>query len=43
MIIKIKNKDTLIIGEFKLKCCIGKNGISKNKTEGDLTTPAGIF
>ena len=43
MIIKIKNKDTLIIGEFKLKCCIGKNGISKNKTEGDLTTPAGNF
>ena len=43
MIIKIKNKDTLIIGEFKLKCCIGRNGISKNKTEGDLTTPAGNF
>ena len=29
MIIKLKNKDTLIIGEFKLKCCIGRNGISK--------------
>ena len=43
MIIKIKNKDTLIVDEFKLKCCVGKNGISKNKTEGDLTTPAGNF
>jgi len=43
MIIKIKNKDTLIIGEFKLKCCLGKKGISKNKFEGDLTTPKGKF
>ena len=29
MIIHIKNKDTLIVEEFKLKCCIGKNGIKK--------------
>ena len=36
MIIKLKNKDTLNVGEFKLKCCIGKKGISKNKVEGDL-------
>ena len=43
MIIKIKNKDTLIAGEFKLKCCIGKKGISKNKVEGDLKTPSGKF
>ena len=43
MIIKIKNKDTLNIGEFKLKCCLGKKGISKNKFEGDLTTPKGKF
>ena len=43
MIIKLKNKDTLNIGEFKLKCCIGKKGISKNKIEGDLQTPSGIF
>ena len=43
MIIKLKNKDTLIVGEFKLKCCIGKKGISKNKIEGDLQTPSGIF
>ena len=43
MIIKLKNKDTLNIAEFKLKCCIGKKGISKNKIEGDLRTPAGKF
>ena len=43
MIIKLINKDTLIVGEFKLKCCIGRNGISKNKIEGDFKTPSGTF
>tara|TARA_B100001173_G_C15910511_1_gene513949 strand:+ start:521 stop:1012 length:492 start_codon:yes stop_codon:yes gene_type:complete len=43
MIIKLKNKDTLIAGEFKLKCSIGKKGISKNKIEGDFRTPSGKF
>ena len=43
MIIKLINEDTLIVGEFKLKCCIGKNGISKNKIEGDFKTPSGTF
>jgi L,D-peptidoglycan transpeptidase YkuD (ErfK/YbiS/YcfS/YnhG family) len=43
MIIKLINEDTLIAGEFKLKCCIGKNGISKKKIEGDLKTPSGKF
>ncbi len=43
MIIRLKNKDTLNVGEFKLKCCIGKKGISKNKVEGDLKTPSGKF
>ena len=33
MLIKIKNKDTLIFDEFKLKCSIGKAGIKKNKIE----------
>ena len=27
MLIKLKNKDTLIIDDFKLKCCVGKKGI----------------
>ena len=43
MTIIIKNKDTLLIDEFKFKCCIGKNGIKKNKIEGDLSTPKGNF
>jgi len=43
MIIKLKNKDTLIIDDFKLKCCIGKGGIKKNKIEGDGATPKGKF
>ena len=28
---------------FKIKCALGKNGITKNKQEGDLKTPKGIF
>ena len=43
MIIHLKNKNTLIVDEFYLKCCIGKNGLSSNKKEGDLTTPIGLF
>lgn len=43
MIIHVKNKNTLIIDDFKLKCCIGKNGLNSNKKEGDNSTPKGIF
>ena len=43
MTIIIKNKETLLIDEFKFKCSIGKKGFSKNKTEGDYKTPVGIF
>tara|TARA_B110000971_G_scaffold202071_1_gene221453 strand:+ start:940 stop:1428 length:489 start_codon:yes stop_codon:yes gene_type:complete len=43
MIIHVKNKNTLIIDDFKLKCCIGKNGFNANKKEGDYTTPKGLF
>ena len=43
MIIHVKNKDTLIIDDFKLKCCVGKNGLNSNKKEGDYFTPKGIF
>ena len=43
MIIYLKNKDTLIFKDFKFKCCIGANGLSKKKEEGDKTTPKGIF
>tara|TARA_Y100001970_G_scaffold227925_1_gene282144 strand:+ start:1024 stop:1515 length:492 start_codon:yes stop_codon:yes gene_type:complete len=43
MIIKVKNKDSLIIGEFRLKCSVGKNGFKKRKVEGDYYTPSGKF
>jgi len=43
MIIYIKNKDTLTIDHFQFKCCIGKNGLSSRKREGDFTTPKGTF
>ena len=43
MLINLKNKDTLIVDEFEFKCAIGKNGLKKNKIEGDKSTPKGIF
>ena len=43
MIIHIKNKDTLIVKDFKFKCSLGKKGIRKNKFEGDFCTPSGKF
>ena len=43
MLIFLKNKDTLICDDFKFKCCIGKNGLSINKIEGDKKTPIGTF
>ena len=43
MTITLKNKDTLIIDDFKLKCCLGKGGLKKNKMEGDYSTPIGEF
>ena len=43
MIIHVENKNTLIIDDFKLKCCVGKNGLNSNKKEGDYSTPKGIF
>jgi len=43
MTLYLKNKDTLIFGDFKFKCSIGKNGLSKNKREGDKKTPIGNF
>jgi L,D-peptidoglycan transpeptidase YkuD (ErfK/YbiS/YcfS/YnhG family) len=43
MTILIKNKHTLLIDEFRFRCCIGKNGSTKNKKEGDKKTPKGTF
>ena len=43
MLISLKNKYTLKVGDFSFKCVIGKNGISRNKIEGDKKTPKGLF
>ena len=43
MTIFVKNKHTLQVDEFEFKCCIGKNGVTKDKKEGDKKTPKGIF
>ena len=42
MNIKVKRKYLYYLN-YKIKCAIGKNGITKNKKEGDLKTPSGIF
>ena len=43
MLIKLKNKDTLVLDEHFLKCSIGKKGINRKKKEGDKSTPKGKF
>ena len=43
MIILIQNKHTLQVDDFKFKCCIGKNGSTFSKKEGDKRTPKGTF
>ena len=43
MTILLKNKHTVQVESFKFKCCIGKNGLTKYKKEGDLKTPKGTF
>ncbi|MFL2890086.1 MAG: L,D-transpeptidase [Pelagibacteraceae bacterium] len=42
MHIKLKNKK-LLFSNYKVKCAIGKRGISSKKREGDSATPRGIF
>ena len=42
MIIILKNK-IISIGDYKLKCAIGKRGTTSRKKEGDLRTPRGSF
>ena len=43
MIIHVPNKNTFIIDDFILKCCVGKNGLNSNKKEGDYSTPKGLY
>ena len=42
MIIKLKNK-FLYLDNYKLRCSIGKRGITSFKKEGDQKTPRGTF
>ena len=39
----IIKKHFLLYKGYKLKCSIGKSGITNSKKEGDLATPKGIF
>ena len=43
MTIILKNKHSLKVDEFQFKCCVGKNGVSIEKIEGDKKTPKGSF
>jgi len=43
MIILVKNKSSINLDDFIFKCCVGKNGITNLKMEGDLKTPKGLF
>ena len=36
-------KHCLLYKGYKLKCSIGKSGLTKSKKEGDLATPKGLF
>ena len=42
MNIKLKNK-FLYFNKYKIKCAIGKRGITSKKVEGDKKTPKGTF
>jgi L,D-peptidoglycan transpeptidase YkuD (ErfK/YbiS/YcfS/YnhG family) len=39
----VKRSGYLIFNNFRFPCAFGKNGIKKNKIEGDNITPKGIF
>jgi len=41
--IKISRLGFLTLNKKKYKCSFGKNGFTRNKREGDLKTPIGIF
>ena len=42
MNIKLKN-NFLYLDQYKIKCAVGKRGITDKKLEGDNKTPSGIF
>ena len=36
MLLRLKNKEYLIVDEFRFKCSIGKKGLNSKKIEGDI-------
>jgi L,D-peptidoglycan transpeptidase YkuD (ErfK/YbiS/YcfS/YnhG family) len=42
-LILLKNKYNLYFNQFNFKCCIGKNGLTSKKIEGDQKTPIGTY
>ena len=43
MLLELKNKEKLILGDYTFKCSTGKKGLRKNKYEGDKSIPKGTF
>ena len=43
MLLRLKNKEYLIVDQFRFKCSIGKKGLNLKKREGDHCTPIGVF
>jgi len=43
MLIRVKNKDTLLFDDFIFRCSIGRKGTKLKKKEGDNCTPRGTF
>ena len=39
----VKRSKNLLFKNLKFKCSLGRNGITKNKVEGDKCTPSGIY
>jgi len=41
--ITVSRSGLLTLNKKKYKCCFGKKGFTRNKGEGDLKTPIGVF
>ncbi len=39
----VKRSKNLLFKNLKFRCSLGKNGVTKNKVEGDKCTPSGIY
>ena len=39
----VKRSENLLFKNLKFRCSLGKNGVTKNKVEGDKCTPSGIY